>query len=84
MISASRTTSHPVGVCQVVSRARVPGRYRRAAGTCTPNGATRNEPPARSRIAVNTLGESGRGMHIHSTAPDGAIRQLVSQSDRNA
>ncbi len=29
------------------------------------------------------LGESGRGTHIHSTLPDGAISALVSQSERN-
>src|SRR6478735_5827133 len=84
MISESRTMSQPVGVCQVVSSTRVPGRYRRAAGTATPNGPTRNEPPARSSSAVKMLGESGRGTHIHSTAPDGAIRQFDSQSERNA
>jgi len=33
---------------------------------------------------VNTLGESSRGTHIHSTARDGAIKQFVSQSDRKA
>ena len=30
------------------------------------------------------LGESGRGTHIHSTAPAGEIKQFDSQSDRNA
>ena len=30
------------------------------------------------------LGESTRGRHIHSTAPDGATSATVSQSDRNA
>ncbi|OBJ14710.1 hypothetical protein A5653_24570 [Mycobacterium colombiense] len=34
--SASRTISHPVWVCQVVSMMRLPGRYRRADGTETP------------------------------------------------
>jgi hypothetical protein len=33
MHSASRTISQPVRVCQVVSSIRLPGRYRRAAGT---------------------------------------------------
>ncbi|SHU19163.1 Uncharacterised protein [Mycobacteroides abscessus subsp. abscessus] len=30
------------------------------------------------------LGESGRGTHIHSTDPLEAIRQVFSQSERNA
>ena len=30
------------------------------------------------------LGESGRGRHIHSTQPSGAISVLTSQSDRKA
>src|SRR3989441_5532559 len=49
----------------------------------TPLGANRKLPAARSRMAANTLGASGRGRHIHSTRPLGAIRQLTSQSDRN-
>ena len=85
MISASRTTSQPVGVCQVVSSTSVPGRYRRAAGTCdAERGHPERAAAPRSSSAVKTLGESGRGTHIHSTAPDGAIRQLDSQSERNA
>ena len=84
MTIASRTTSQPVGVCHVVSSTSVPGRYRRAVGTRTPCGPTRKEPAARSRTAANTLGESGRGTHIHSTAPAGDTRQFDSQSDRNA
>src|SRR2546430_1252657 len=35
-------------------------------------------------MAAKTLGLSGRGRHIHSTRPLGAIRQLTSQSERNA
>src|SRR5437879_12761634 len=35
-------------------------------------------------MAAKTLGLSGRGRHIHSTRPLGAIRQLTSQSDRKA
>src|SRR5207253_8490170 len=44
----------------------------------------RKFPAARSRTEANTLGLSGRGTHIHSTLPLGAIRQLASQSERNA
>ena len=33
--------------------------------------------------APNTLGESGRGRHSHSTAPFGATRQLCSQLDKS-
>ena len=82
--SASRTMSHPVSVCQVVSTISPPGRYRRAAGTLTPYGPTRKWPALRSSIAPKTLGESGRGRHIHSTEPLRAIRHTVSQSERNA
>ena len=82
MISASRTTSHPVGVAQLVSSTMVPGRYRRAAGTVMPSGPSRNPPAERSRIEPNTLGESIRGRHSHSTFPLGAISAVVSQSDR--
>ncbi|BDH58274.1 hypothetical protein MTP03_32130 [Tsukamurella sp. PLM1] len=84
MTSASRTMSQPVEVCHVVSSMRLPGRYRRSTGTSTPYGARRNDPAPRSRIAPNTLGESGRGMHIHSTVPSRAIRHVFSQSERNA
>ena len=84
IISASRTTSHPVGVAQLVSSTIVPGRYRRAAGTWIPSGPRRKPPADRSRIEPNTLGESIRGRHIHSTFPLGAIRAVVSQSDRKA
>jgi hypothetical protein len=35
-------------------------------------------------MAAKTLGESGRGTHIHSTAPLGAIKQELSQSDKKA
>ena len=76
--------TQPVGVCQVVSMIRLPGRYRRAAGTDTPYGASRKCPAPRSRIDPNTLGESGRGTHIHSTEPAAETRQVFSQSDRNA
>ena len=41
-------------------------------------------PASRSSIAPNTLGESTRGRHSHSTFPLGATSATVSQSDRNA
>src|SRR3954463_10559624 len=40
-------------------------------------------PASRSSSAPNTLGESKRGRHIHSTAPLGATSAPVSQSERN-
>src|SRR5258708_5041224 len=84
MHNASRTISQPVRVRHVVSRTSVPGRYRRPAGTITPLGANLNAPAARSRIAANTLGLWGRGRHIHSPRPLGAMRALTSQSERKA
>src|SRR6184192_4080687 len=72
----------PPGAPQLVSSTIVPGRYRRAAGTATPSGPSRNVPASRSRIAPNTLGESNRGKHSHSTDPFGATRAHVWQSDR--
>ena len=47
-----------------------------------PAGPSRKPPASRSSIAPNTLGESNRGRHIHSTLPLGAISAQVSQSDR--
>ena len=70
------------GVCQVVSSTIVPGRYRRSWGTGWPRART-ERPGPRSSIAPNTLGESGRGRHSHSTALSAATRQLTSQSERN-
>jgi hypothetical protein len=84
MRRTSRTTIQPVGVPQLVSRIIVPGRYRRAAGTMTSAGPRRKPPASRSRRAPNTLGESTRGRHIHSTFPLGAISAMLSQSERNA
>src|SRR3954447_23555949 len=75
--------TQPVGVPQLVSRIIVPGRYRRAAGTWTSAGPNRKPPASRSRIAPNTLGESRRGTHSHSTLPDGAMSAVTSQSERN-
>src|SRR5216683_379167 len=83
MTSRSCTVIHPVGVCQVVSSTIVPGTYLRCCGTRVLPGPNLKEPAARSRSAPNTLGESGRGRHSHSTDPSGAIRQLCSQLDRN-
>src|SRR5690348_7662095 len=83
MARKSWTIIHPVGVCQVVSSTIVPGTYRRCCGTWALVGPTRKAPAARSNSAPNTLGESGRGRHSHSTAPLGATRQLCSQLDRN-
>ena len=60
------------------------GRYRRAAGTVTPYGLILKCPAPRSNIAPKKLGESGRGAHIHSTDPADEIRQVFSQSERNA
>jgi hypothetical protein len=73
-----------VRVIHVVSRTIVPGRYRRPAGTATFVGPTRKLPASRSRSAPNTLGESGRGTHIHSTSPLGATSAIVSESETNA
>ena len=39
-------------------------------------------PASRSRMAPNTLGESIRGRHSHSTLPLGATSAVVSQSER--
>jgi hypothetical protein len=49
-----------------------------------PVGPNLNTPADRSRSAPNTLGESGRGRHSHSTDPFGEIRQLCSQLDSKA
>src|SRR5437870_12036313 len=74
----------PPGAPQLVSSTIVPGRYLRAAGTATPSGPSRNIPASRSRIAPNTLGESKRGRHSHSTLPLGATSAQVAQSERQA
>ena len=49
-----------------------------------PNGPNRNTPEARSSRLPKTEGESNRGTHSQSTAPSGAIRLPVWQSDRKA
>jgi hypothetical protein len=61
----------------------VPGTWRTESGTTVPYGPTRNEPARRSSSAPNTLGESNRGMHIHSMLPYGASSAPVWQSDNN-
>src|SRR5687767_8176203 len=48
------------------------------------DGPKRKPPASRSRTVPNTLGESMRGRHSHSTLPLGATRAVVSQSDRKA
>ena len=57
---------------------------RRLAGTRECTGPNRKKPAERSSSVANTLAESARGRHIHSTAPSGAISAVVAQSDRNA
>ena len=74
--------SHP-------ARGRLPGGFQhhrprhvsRCRGTQALLGPNLNEPAARSSSAPNTLGESGRGRHSHSTEPSGATRQHCSQFD---
>jgi hypothetical protein len=82
IVSASRTSSQPVGVLQVVISVLVPGRYARAVGWLIPYGANRNVPAPRSSSVPNTLGASKRGTHSQSTAPSGATSAPVWQSDR--
>ena len=84
IVSAVRTTIHPLGVFQVVSRTFVPGSYARAVGWLIANGASLNMPAPRSRRLPNTLGESKRGTHSQSTAPSGATSAPVWQLERNA
>ena len=72
-----------MGVCHVVSMTIVPGRYLRWCGTCVFDGPSRKLPAVRSSSAPKMLGASGRGRHIHSIEPSGAIRQLFSQSEMN-
>ena len=81
MSNRSRTINHPVAVPQLVSRTMVPGKYRRAAGTVTSVGPSRNPPAWRSSSAPKTLGESTRGKHNHSTLPLGATSAIDSQSE---
>ena len=84
IVSASRTTTQPDGVFQVVSSTLVPGSYCRAVGTLMPNGPNRNIPASRSSRLPNTLAESKRGTQSQSTEPSGATSAPVWQSDRNA
>src|SRR3954447_13475033 len=48
----------------------------------TSSGPMRKLPALRSSSEPNTLGESKRGMHNHSTLPVGAMSAAVSQSER--
>ncbi len=84
MLSASRTITQPIRVSQLVSSTIVPGCSAGRRVRSTSAGPTRKLPASRSRIDPNTLGESIRGRHIHSTFPFGAISAVVTQSDRNA
>ena len=56
---------------QAAGQVAARGRHRHAVGP------SRKCPAPRSRMAPNTLGESGRGTHIHSTEPADEIRQVV-------
>ena len=83
MVSASRISTQPVGVCQVVAtdvRARLVDA--RAVGTLIPKGPKRKAPFWRSSRAPKTLGESNRGTQSQSTAPSGATRAPVWQLER--
>ena len=84
MVRASRTTTHPLEVCQVVTRTLVPGSYSRSAGKLMPNGPSRKAPASRSSRLPNTLGASKQGTHSQSTAPSGATSAPVWQSERKA
>ena len=80
--SASWTTIQPVAVIQLVSSTFVPGTYRRATGARRLRGPRRKAPAPRSSSAPNTLGESKRGRHSHSTVPSDATSAPVWQSER--
>ena len=84
IVRASRTSSHPDGVFQVVTSTLVPGSYRWAVGWLMLKGPKRNPPAPRSSRLANTLGASKRGTHSQSTEPSGAMRAPVWQSDRKA
>src|SRR5690349_14703432 len=49
-----------------------------------PKGPSRKVPPPRSSRLPKMLGESNRGTHSQSTAPSGATRAPVWQSERKA
>src|SRR4051794_21518765 len=84
IVSASRTSTQPLGVFHVVTRLLVPGSYTRADGTLMPNGPTLNDPAPRSSRDPNTLGESKLGTQSQSMEPSGATSAPVWQFDRNA
>jgi len=84
MVNASRTSSQPLGVCQVVSNTFVPGIYVRDVGTFMPYGPKRKYPEPRSSRLPKTLGLSNLGTQSQSTEPSGATRAPVWQFERNA
>ena len=84
MVSASRTTTQPAGVFQVVTSTFVPASYARAVGWLIPNGAKRKKPASRSSRLPKMLGESKEGTQSQSIAPSAATSAPVWQSERNA
>src|SRR5690606_40747062 len=78
--SASRTTSQPDGMRQVVSSTFVPGTYSRPVGWLVAYGASRKLPASRSSRLLNTLGASKLGTQSQSTEPSGATSAPVWQS----
>ena len=84
MVRASRISTHPLGVCQVVTSTVVPGSYARWVGTLIPYGPNRKYPAPRSKRLPKLLGLSNRGTHSQSTDPSGATSAPVWQFDRNA
>src|SRR6476659_2946343 len=82
MVSASRTSSQPVGVRQVVIITFVPATYVRATGCVIPNGARRLLPAWRPRSLPDKLGESKDGTHSQQLAPSVAISAPVWQLER--
>ncbi len=84
IVSASRTTIHPLGVFQVVTSTFVPGSYSREEGWLMPYGPIRKNPASRSSRLPQMLGESKDGTQSHSMAPSAATSAPVWQFDRNA
>ena len=84
IVSASRITSQPPGVFQVVTSTFVPGSYPRSDGWLIPNGPSLKKPASRSSRLPKTLGESNAGTQSQSMAPSGATSAPVWQFERNA
>ena len=84
IVRASRTTTHPDGVFQVVTSTFVPGSKLRAEGWLIPYGPNRKNPACRSSRLPKTLGASKDGTQSQSIAPSGATSAPVWQSERNA